>query len=227
MGNRRAQRRTPLTRERVVEAALELLDEVGLDGLSVRGLARKLGVQVGALYWHVEGKQDLLEAIIDRMMQEFLTPGELQGEWEELVAEAAHRLRGVLLSHRDGARVLVSSPGLDPNPAESAEVFLGTLREAGFPLELAAYAMNLVVSHVVGFVLTEQSASIQSKKFQEAPDEMIEGIDPSRFPNLAEWVGTSHQSRDEVFAAQTTLIVNGLRAELHRCLTGQHRGNLR
>jgi TetR/AcrR family transcriptional regulator, tetracycline repressor protein len=198
----------------VVEAALELLDEVGLEGLSVRGLARKLGVQVGALYWHVEGKQDLLEAITDRMMQELSLSGGLGGEWEDLVAELAHRLRGVLLSHRDGARVLVSSLGLGPNPAESAEVVLGTLREAGFPLELAAYAMNTVASFVTGFVLTEQSALIESEKFQGVPDEMIETIDPSRFPNLAEWVGTPHRSRDEVFAAQIRMIINGLRQEL-------------
>jgi len=213
----------------VVEAALELLDEVGLEGLSVRGLARKLGVQVGALYWHVEGKQDLLEAITDRMMRELSLSGEPEGEWEDVVAELAHRLRGVLLSHRDGAKVFVSSFGLDPNPAEGAEVFLGTLREAGFPLELAAYAMNTVTSFVTGFVLTEQSiwASIGSENFQETPDEMIETIDPSRFPNLAEWVSMPHRSRDEVFAAQTKLIVNGLRAELHQRLTDQHRGNRR
>jgi TetR/AcrR family transcriptional regulator, tetracycline repressor protein len=198
----------------VVEAALELLDEVGLEGLSVRGLARKLGVQVGALYWHVEGKQDLLEAITDRMMRELSLSGGLGGEWEDLVAELAHRLRGVLLSHRDGARVFVSSLGLGPNPAESAEVFLGTLREAGFSLELAAYAMNTVASFVTGFVLTEQSALIESEKFQGAPDEMIETIDPSRFPNLAEWVSMPHRSRDEVFAAQIRMIINGLRQEL-------------
>jgi TetR/AcrR family tetracycline transcriptional repressor len=136
-------------------------------------------------------------------------------------------LRGVLLAHRDGARVLVSTLGLDPNPAESAEVFLGTLRKAGLPLEQAAYVMNMVVSHVIGFVLVEQSVPIESKTFQEVPDEMVESIDPSRFPNLAEWVGTPHRSRDEVFAAQTKLIVSGLRQELRQRLTDQHRENRR
>ena len=213
-------RRTPLTRDRVVEAALELLDEVGLEDLSVRGLAKKLGVQVGALYWHVESKQDLLEAVTGRMMQELLAPGALEGEWGDLVAEAARRLRGVLLSHRDGARVFVSSLGLDPNSPETEEVLVKALREAGFPLELAVYVTNLVASFVIGFVLMEQSAPIASENFQEVPDQMIEAIDPSRFPNLAEWMRVPHRSRDEVFAAQTQLIVNGLRAELHQRLTG-------
>jgi len=204
----------------VVDAALELLDEVGLEALSLRGLARKLGVQVGALYWHVEGKQDLLDAISDRMMRELSVSRAPEGEWDDLVVEAAHRLRGVLRSHRDGARVFVGTLGLGPNAAESAEVVLGALRAAGFPLEPAAHAMNTVGTFVIGFVLMEQSAPIESGNFQDVPDEMIETTDPSRFPNLAEWMRMPHRSRDEVFAAQTRLIVNGLRAELHERLTG-------
>jgi TetR/AcrR family tetracycline transcriptional repressor len=211
-------RRPSLTRERVVEAALELLDEVGLEALSVRALARKLGVQVGALYWHVAGKQDLLAAMTDRMMRELRPAGELE-EWGDLVTESAYRLRGVLLSHRDGAQVFVSTLGLTPNVAESAEAVLKSLREAGFPLEAAAHAMNAVATFVIGFVLMEQSSQIETEDFQAVPDWMVTATDPDRFPNLAEWMSMPHRSRDDVFAAQIRLIINGLRAEHKEPLT--------
>jgi TetR/AcrR family transcriptional regulator, tetracycline repressor protein len=221
MGSRRPAKRTPLTRERVVDAAVELLDEVGLEELSLRGLARKLGVQVGALYWHVAGKQDLLDAIADRMMRELSLSGAPDEEWEALIAEAAHRLRRVLRSHRDGARVFVGSLGLVPNAVASAEVLLGNLRGAGFPLGPAAYAMNTVATFVIGFVLMEQSVPVEAENFLGVPDEMIGAIDPSRFPHLAEWLGAPHRSRDEEFAAQVQLIVNGLRADLQQRLTAE------
>lgn len=225
--------RPPLTRARVVDAAFELLDEEGLEGLSLRALARKLGVQVGALYWHVASKQDLVDAMADRLMREFTAVRDSDGGWDDLVTAVAHRLRGVLLSRRDAARVFVSSLGLTPNAAEGAEVVLSTLREAGFPLEVAANAMNMIATFVIGFVILEQSAPIAAGNAQNVPPELVATIDPShfsalivaapdpsQFPHLAEWVSTSHQSRDEVFAAQTKLIVKGLRAELQHYRPG-------
>lgn len=214
------ERRKPLTRERVVDAALELLDEVGLELLSVRAVARKLGVQVGALYWHVASKQDLLDAVSDRMMREFSLVDERGRAWEDLVAAAAQRLRGVLLSHRDGARVFVSSLGLGPNLSESAEVVLGSLVEAGFPPEQAAHAMNLVGTFVIGFVLMEQTTPGASEGFPAVPGELAAATDASRFPTLAAWMTMPHPSRDEVFAAQIALIVSGLRAEREHLLSG-------
>jgi hypothetical protein len=115
--------------------------------------------------------------------------------------------------------------GFDPNPAESAEVFLGALRKAGFTLEVAAYAMNMVASYVAGFVLQEQSLQTNAERFMEVPQGMVESVDPARFPNLAEWMSMPHPSRDEAFAAQTKLIVSGLRQELQQRLTDQHRGH--
>lgn len=210
----RVRRTAPLKREEVVEAALKLLDEVGLDGLTTRRLAAKLGVRVGALYWHVSSKQELLAAVADRIMEEFSTRPVAEGGWEERISEEAQRLRRVLLSHRDGARVLVGAIGLGPNILMVAERFLDILREAGFPLEVAAYGWDTIASFVTGFVLQEQSAPFGPSSVPEEPERLAEIVDPHLFPNLAEWLSRSPHNPDGYFDAKLGLIIDGLHVQL-------------
>ncbi|MBX6343125.1 MAG: TetR family transcriptional regulator, partial [Thermomicrobiaceae bacterium] len=119
-----------LTREEIIAAALDLLDEVGLDGLTTRQLAARLGVRVGALYWHVASKQDLLGAMADHILAEFCAAPLPEGTWQERLASEARRLRQALLSHRDGARLIVGAIGYGPHSLGVAERFLRVLREA-------------------------------------------------------------------------------------------------
>jgi TetR/AcrR family transcriptional regulator, tetracycline repressor protein len=210
----KGRRTAPLKREEVVGAALELLDEVGLDGLTTRRLAEKLGVRVGALYWHVESKQELLAAVADRIVEEFDEQRVSEGDWEERIMEEAERLRRVLLSHRDGARVLVGSIGLGPNILMIAERFMSILREAGFSLEVAAYGWDTIASFITGFVLQEQSARFGPGSIPEEPDRMAEIIEPERFPNLADWLSRGPHDPDGYFSTKLGLIIGGLRAQL-------------
>ena len=210
----KARRMVPLKREEVVGAALEILDEDCLDGLTTRRLAGRLGVRVGALYWHVESKQELLAAVADRIMEEFSAEPLAQGDWEERISEEAHRLRRVLLSHCDGARVLVGAIGLGPNILMVAERFIGILREAGFSLEVAAYGWDTIASFVTGFVLQEQSAPFGPGSIPEEPERLAEIVDPERFPNLAEWLSLGPHEPDGYFDAKLGLIIGGLRAQL-------------
>ena len=94
-----------LRREHVVDVAIALLDADGLDALTMRKLATRLGVQAGALYWHFASKQALLDAMADRFLEDFAADLPA-GSWDEQLAAAGWRLRQVLLSHRDGARVM-------------------------------------------------------------------------------------------------------------------------
>ncbi|MEK8169181.1 TetR family transcriptional regulator [Streptomyces sp. M19] len=97
-----------LRRADVLSGALALLDEGGLEGLTMRRLAARLDVQAGALYWHFTNKQALLDAMADKLIEgvgENLPPG----PWDEQAAALAHRLRAALLAHRDGARVLAGT----------------------------------------------------------------------------------------------------------------------
>ncbi len=206
--------RPALTREQIVTAALELLNEVGLDALSTRRLAERLGVQVGALYWHVAGKRDLLAAMADRIVEEFTTRPPAEGGWEERVAQEARRLRRVMRAHRDGARVVVASIGLAPNLPAVAERFLAILREAGFSLETAAHGWDAIASFVTGFVLQEQSAPVNLDELPEGVRGLVLPVDERRFPNLAEWLARGQHDPDSYFDARVALIIDGLRARL-------------
>jgi AcrR family transcriptional regulator len=98
-------KRQSLDRAQVVRAALELLDEVGLDGLSMRRLADRLGVKAASVYWHVRDKEELLDLVFDRVIGEIEVPEPEPSRWRGQVAEVAHEMRRVTKKHRDIARV--------------------------------------------------------------------------------------------------------------------------
>ena len=212
-----------LHREDVIRAAVELLDEVGLDRLTTRALTNRLGVQPGALYWHVRSKGELLTAIADEIMREVFAE-DVEGDpeaadWAGQTTAFAHRLRRALLAHRDGARVVVGHLSLSGAAVEAAEQGLALMRAAGLGLAQAAYFGDTVTSYVTGFVLQEQAAApAPSVSGASAPAPSVSGppleIEPERYPNLWEWQVLQPASRDRAFAAGLAFIVNGLRSEL-------------
>jgi TetR/AcrR family tetracycline transcriptional repressor len=208
-----------LHREDVIRAAVDLLDEVGLDRLTTRALTTRLGVQPGALYWHVRSKSELLSAIADEIMREVYDAdaasdvgpgpenraGDAEVDWAGQTTAFAQRLRGALRAHRDGARVVVGHLSLSGAAVQVAEQGLALMRAAGFTLAQAAYFGDTITSYVTGFVLQEQAAAPAAA----APP--VE-IDPARYPNLWEWQASQSASRDQAFASGLALIVDGLRA---------------
>jgi TetR/AcrR family transcriptional regulator, tetracycline repressor protein len=151
--------RAGLTRGLVVRAALDLLDEVGLDKLSTRRLADRLGVRSPALYWHVKDKPQLL----DLMAQELLRPDtsarpapadDLREAW----AATARERRRRLLSRRDGAR-LVSGTRPGPDVARAAEEGIAELVGAGLTPATALHTLIAISHFVTGFVIEEQAAA--------------------------------------------------------------------
>jgi TetR/AcrR family tetracycline transcriptional repressor len=147
-----------LERPKVVQAALELLNEVGLDGVTTRRLAAKLGVQSPALYWHFDNKHALLNAMAEAMLAGADLHGAMQPGvlWKDWLAENARRFRLALLSYRDGARV---HAGSRPEAASlvDLESQVKALVEAGFSLGDAARAGIVIGRFVVGWVLEEQA----------------------------------------------------------------------
>jgi TetR/AcrR family tetracycline transcriptional repressor len=197
----------PLRREQVVEAALELLDEVGLDGFTTRALTDRLGVQRGALYWHVKSKQELLAAVTELVLRPvFADDGpETEHDWAEDMVEYAHRLRAAMLAHRDGARLVAEHVTLSRAGLELMERSLVRYAHQGIPLPVAARWGDIVSSYVTGYVLQEQSDSPSPGNFGAA--------DVS--PGLREFlVGERHPSSAETFADSVATIVLGMRAEL-------------
>ncbi len=203
MSPRGVHSRSRLTRSEIVDAALSLLDEVGLDNLTARRLAARLGVQAGAIYWYFESKQQLLAAMADRMVEDFCSNPMPTGSWDEQVTSEALRLRRLLLSRRDGARLLVMSLGVGVNIFCIAERFLHILRKAGFQPEVASDGFDTIVSYITGYVLQEQSAP-------HSYNEMTEMIDTNSFPYLAEWLAGPYRPLEEGFVAKLKIILRGL-----------------
>ncbi|MCA2225936.1 TetR/AcrR family transcriptional regulator C-terminal domain-containing protein [Nonomuraea aurantiaca] len=176
-------------RAQVLQAAIELLDEVGLDGLTMRLLASRLGVRAGALYRHYPSKQALLDAMVAHLV---VPPGEavpppLDGPWDERLRGLAIGTRELMLAHRDGARLMSTFQ----NPGSEAVAFyhdlIATLAAAGVPADTAAAAVDTVMAYVNGYTTEEQARSVATQ--------------PREF-------------RDRAFRAGLELIIAGVRASL-------------
>ena len=150
-----------LTKAAIVQAALDLLDEVGMDGLTVRALAARLGVQAPALYWHVRSKQALLDEMATRIWRDVgdvvaALPDDLP--WREVMAAYAEAVREALLGHRDGAKAFSGTTLTDPDLVRRQEQTFGNLIRQGFTLADATRGLMLVHHFTIGFCIEEQTA---------------------------------------------------------------------
>ena len=150
-----------LTKTAIVQAALDLLDEAGMDGLTVRALASRLGVQAPALYWHVRSKQALLDemaTVIWRQIGDVMAGLPAGLPWREVMATYAATVRRELLRHRDGAKAFsgttLTDPGRDPARRRSPSQ---NLVRQGFTLEDAVRGLVLLHDFTIGFCVEEQA----------------------------------------------------------------------
>ncbi|MEU6831684.1 TetR/AcrR family transcriptional regulator C-terminal domain-containing protein [Nocardia beijingensis] len=206
-----------ITRERIVAAALELLDEKGMDALTVRALASRLQVKAPALYWHVRDKQELLDEMstfVMRRVTDALSAIASGADWSDDLAAYARALRAEYLRHRDGARIFSGTRFSDPEVVKAKEAWLARLTAAGFALAEADDALDLVTAYVVGFVIEEQERSQSAE------------VDPARY-SLAErdeWLGEGAElvkaaghlrdDGDSRFERQLGVVLDGLAARL-------------
>ncbi|MEV5711301.1 TetR/AcrR family transcriptional regulator C-terminal domain-containing protein [Actinoallomurus sp. NPDC052274] len=202
-----------LRREVVVSTALRLLNEVGIDGLSTRRLARELGVQSPALYWHVKSKRELLDLMAEAMMAEALPAGRRPAphDWTIWLAEDAHAKRRALLAYRDGARVHAGTlPTHNELPAVEAQV--RALREAGFHPREALRLLLAIDRFVMGWVSEEQAWLQDAREHAQSPfpDEILEGL-----PLLTQAADVLRmQDRDADFEYGLQVLIQGFERRL-------------
>lgn len=196
-----------LDRGTIVRAALALLDEVGLDGLTVRRLAAELGVKSPALYWHFRNKQELF----NEMSRSLLAPdmgGSHDGEsWQGWLTRRAVNYRRMLTGHRDTARLVTGShPGrmIAQRFEQELQVFIGY----GFTPGQGLHAIAAVSAYVTGFVLAEQG---QLERRAHSGSEELAAL--TEFPTLVAAVreGGAPNS-DEAFARGLELLLAGISA---------------
>jgi AcrR family transcriptional regulator len=141
-----------LTRDDVIDAAVELVAERGYAGLSMRSLAERCGVATMTLYRHVRTKEDLLGALADRALGEIELPAPGASTWQEEVAAVFRSMHDVLLAHPDLVEIAAKQHVAGQAAYRGAEVVLDALRRAGIEGEAAASAFGMLVAFTLGFV---------------------------------------------------------------------------
>ena len=183
--------RTPLTRQRVLAAAVALADRGGVGALSMRKLAQELGVEAMSLYHHVANKDDILDGIVDVVFGEIELPTGEAG-WEAAMRRRSVSAREALRRHPWATGLMESRRTPGPANIRHHDAVLGVLRNAGFPVELAAHAYSLLDSYIYGFALQEASLPFHTpEEAAEVAQEIMSVFPADDYPHLAE-IATEH-----------------------------------
>jgi AcrR family transcriptional regulator len=183
--------RTPLTRQRVLRAAVALADRGGVGALSMRKLAQELGVEAMSLYHHVANKDDILDGIVDVVFGEIELPTGEAG-WEAAMRRRSVSAREALRRHPWATGLMESRRTPGPANIRHHDAVLGVLRNAGFPVELAAHAYSLLDSYIYGFALQEASLPFHTpEETAEVAQEIMSAFPADDYPHLAE-IATEH-----------------------------------
>ena len=212
------QSRTPLSRERVLEAAIQLADEGGLESLTMRKLAAELGVEAMSLYHHVANKAEVVAGIVDRVVSEFELPSDAT-DWEKAVRVCAVSAHETLLRHPWACNpVMTPSGSITAHSARMRymEWLLGRLRDAGFSGDLTYKGYHALDSHIFGFTLWQVGHDVTTT--QDVPDladAVLQALPADTFPHLIEHI---HQHLDapvgdgaRAFEFGLDLILDGLK----------------
>lgn len=204
-----------ITRDLLVAAALDVLDDGGIDAVTVRAVAKRLGVQAPALYWHVRNKQEILDEMgteIQRRVQTSLA-GVVPGtSWRGDLEHYARALRAEYLAHRDGARTFSGTRLTDAVLLREQEPWLEQWTAAGLALGEAMDAAQMVTAFVVGFTIEEQertqSAAVDPERYSIDDRDAGVGADAP----LARAAGHLRGDADAQFGRQLEIVLSGLTA---------------
>ena len=181
-----AEPRLPLTRERVLAAAVALADRGGIESLSMRKLAQELGVEAMSLYHHVANKDDILDGLVDVVFGEIDLPTGEDG-WKAAMRRRAISAREALRRHPWATGMMESRPTPGAANLRHHDAVLGVLRGAGFSLELAAHAYSLLDSYIYGFALEEASLPFHTpEEAAQVAQAIMAEFPASEYPHLTE-----------------------------------------
>ena len=206
--------RAPLSRERVLAAAVSFVDEAGLGALTMRELGQRLGVEAMSLYNHVANKDDILDGMVDLVVSEIDLPSDTV-DWKEAMRRRATSAQSVFARHPWASGLIDSRQSSGPARLRYFDWMVGTLRRAGFSLEMSARAFSILDSYIYGFGRQQLNISAGSDM---PPEEMAEAflhaIPADEYPYLREMVVdyalTSGNDEGADFDFGISLILDGL-----------------
>lgn len=219
----------PLTLDRIVSTAIDLVDREGLEALSMRRLGAELNAGATTLYWHIKNKDELLDLALDQLFAEVDAPDPAL-PWRDQLRELGHDLRRLLLRHRNLIMVIASRPTTGPNAVAAIDLLFGVVRGAGFPDDQVVPASLALLNYTSGYAVLEAASlaqfgpSADEATVRQAMQESIERtmefvmtLPLEQFPNV-QLVGRHlAEVTDETrFAYGLERMLDGLEAELAR-----------
>jgi AcrR family transcriptional regulator len=206
--------RAPVNLERTLEVALAVADSEGIEAVSMRRLARELGVEAASLYHHVDGKEQILDGLVDMVAAEIEAP-QASVDWRETISQRAHNTRAGLRRHPWAVSLMASRTTPGPATLRLLETGIRCFREGGFSVPLAAHAISMVDSYVHGFVLQEVNLPFRDESELAAMTGAIMAAFPSsEFPYLfemtVEHVLQPGYDYGKQFDAGLRLVLNGV-----------------
>jgi AcrR family transcriptional regulator len=208
--------RIPLSRERVLRAALELADGSGVEALTMRRLGEELGFEAMSLYRHVANKKDLLDGMLDLVLAEWQLP-DRQGDWTEAIRTSARSVHDALRRHRWAAQLLMTGSHIRPARLRYMERLLGRLHEAGFDAETTYRVYHLLDGYIFGFSLWE-IAYTAIPVDSEVASRLMQAIPWDEYPHLTEHrdqhMDDGPHREVSAFEVGLDLILDGLRKTL-------------
>ncbi len=203
--------RVGLSKGAIVQAALDVLDELGMDGVTVRAVAGRLGVQAPALYWHVKDKQELLDEMgteIWRRVSQEMFALDPNITWRERLTSYATIVRRTLLSHRDGAKAFSGTYLTDADILQRQESVFAQMTDAGFTLEDTVRAYSLLYSFTLGFCIEEQAVASGDDRY--SPARRAARLDADRYPRVVESSHYIFTDPDARFADLVAVILESI-----------------
>ncbi|HET7870830.1 MAG TPA: TetR/AcrR family transcriptional regulator C-terminal domain-containing protein [Actinomycetota bacterium] len=212
-------RREPLTRERILRAALRVMDEEGLEAVTMRRLGRELGVEAMSLYNHVEDKEAILDGILEVVMAEFQFPEET-GDWEADVRAGARAWRRLMIDHPTVIALFAESkhPASSPERLRPMEWAFDLLGRGGLSEDEVVHAFRAFGGYIMGSVLNEVANPVPGMGDRDHHAEHVQlagELPPTEFPNLVRLLPLMAECDAEVdFEFGLDLLISGLRAKV-------------
>ena len=183
-----AKRRAPLSRERVLRAAIALADGGGIDSLSMRKLGQELGVEAMSLYNHVANKDDILDGIVDLVFSEIDVPSD-RADWKKAMRRRGISVRDVLVRHPWATSLMQSRTKPGPATLRHNDSVIGALRKSGFTIDMAAHAFSLMDGYIYGFALQQVNLPSRTPEESEAlARNILEQLPGDKYPHMAEMI---------------------------------------
>lgn len=207
-----------LTQKAIIEAAAEVADAGGVAAVTMRNVAKVLGVEAMSLYYHLANKEALLDALADWVFEQISLP-DLEEHWRVAMIERAQSARSVLSKHSWALGMLESRPAPGERLLVHHDRVLGCLLGGGMTPVLAAHAFSAIDSYIYGFVLSETTISSPPENLEQGFSAEI-GRQPEKYPNLAlvaMAARNDHQfSFEDEFEYGLNVILDGFEDHLQR-----------